>query len=44
MMNDYCLVKHTFKKYYNANTVIFNVCLTKYFVNIKSYKSVLKGF
>ena len=24
------IVKHTFKKYYNANTTIFNACLTKH--------------
>ena len=30
MINDYSQVKHTFKKYYNADTVIFNLCLTKH--------------
>ena len=44
MINDYFLVEHTSKKYYNANTVIFNVCLTKHFVTIKSYEGVLKSF
>ena len=31
MINDYSLVKHTFKNFYNANTIIFNVCLAKHF-------------
>ena len=44
MINGYSQVKHTFKKYYNADTVIFNLCLTKHFVNIKSYEGVLKSF
>ena len=44
MINDYSLVKHTFKNYYNANTLIFKECLTKHFVNIKSYEGVLKSF
>ena len=24
------MVKHAFKKYYNANTAVFNICLTKH--------------
>ena len=39
------MVKHTFKKYYNANIVIFNVCLTKYLGVLKNdgkVKIVLK--
>ena len=41
MINNYSLAKHTFKKYYNANTIIFNVCLTKHFVKIEG---VMKSF
>ena len=44
MINDYFLVKHTLKKYYNANTIIFMVCLTEHFVKIKLYEYVLKSF
>ena len=32
-------MKLILEKYYNANAIIFNVCLTKHFVNIRSYEA-----
>ena len=34
------MVRHAFKKYYNVNTVVFDICLNQAFVNIKSYESL----